>query len=766
MPRCDDTWPPTSDAPNAVANSRVCLALLRVYRNVTLRTHDCDLSALARPFWPLLRRQRKLLLHATAGFSAPPDAEAITGVQPARRRRSSISNIQIWQQWHAEHKDGRGMLPALPPGTEFLEALGEAMLRGDSRFRLVFDAVQKQLQARVAVTRLPSDRAVNVLARMLSLAPEEKKLLALAAAVHACDFGTAPFTAVAGAARLLAGVRAALVTPTEHQVRHMLRRSSALSRSGLMDPDAFNNRRDMEDVLRLSGQGMLLLSSPATKAAELARLVLKPLDMPATVKPLAWPHLEQRTVLLETAVRRALSTHRNGVNILLYGEPGTGKTAYAHALVTRAGAHGYAVSDTMTGGEPASRDHRLASLMLTQVFAPPGRSVVVLDEAEDVFQSEYNNPFSRLLGKRDESKSWTNNLLEGNKHPVIWISNRIDHLDPAYLRRFTYCLEFPTSPRKVRSEVARQHLEPLQCSAQVLDAVAGNPRLAPAVVASAAGFAQLLGATGPRADAAVTLMLGDLTKALGAEQRPQVAQRATRFDMRYLNTRGAVSAQAVSAGLQRLGQGRVLLSGPPGTGKTQYAAEIAQQLGRELVYRTASDINSMWYGQSERNVARLFGDCDPRGEILFLDEADTLLSPREQSSHRAEVAVTAEFLRQLEAFTGVFVCATNFGKQLDAALLRRFEYRLELLPLTVTQRAALFCEAALGWGGAGTAPELPLAVQARLQRLDQLTPGDFANVVRRVRSLQLALDPDGWVGELEAEHATKPGAAPGGMGFL
>lgn len=116
------------------------------------------------------------------------------------------------------------------------------------------------------------------------------------------------------------------------------------------------------------------------------------------------------------------------------------------------------------------------------------------------------------------------------------------------------------------------------------------------------------------------------------------------------------------------------------------------------------------------------------------------------------------------------MCATNFRASLDAALLRRFEYRLELQALSAVQRRALFCETALGWDGTADAPPLEAHVAARLERLDHLTPGDFANVVRRVRALQLQLqlqpDAAAWVQELEDEHAAKPGVALGGIGFL
>ncbi|MBC5782635.1 AAA family ATPase [Ramlibacter sp. USB13] len=755
----DGEWRPDGRKPEHAANLRVCLALLRIYRNVRVRESDTDHAALALPFWPLLRLQRTLLRDAISGAPLP------SGGRRGMRnlvRDDAQEHVARWLK--AGARSGR-TLPLQPPENVVLEIVGEAMVRGGARFRPLFDALEADLERRVARSALPADRNVDMLGQLLALTDVERGYLALAAAVLASSIGTAPFASAAGGARLVQAVQSALPGAEEHDVRAMMRRGSRLLRSGLLDAGSFTQRNDLEDMLRVSRLGMLLVTTPVRDAAAMAAIVLRRLPQPVD-DALAWPHLEARSELLRAALAQALATQRPGVNILLYGAPGTGKTQYAAQVVQRLGAEGFSVMDTDPDGDPASREERLGSLLLTQVFAPRGRSVVVLDEAEDIFQAEYNNPLGRMFGRRDDSKSWVNGLLERNVHPVLWISNRIDHLDPAYLRRFTYCLQFPATPRQVRREVVRRHLAPLGCSTQLVESIAADPNASPALVSSAANFTQLAGLAGARADAGVKVMLGDMLEAMGCKLRPGIPERATRFDLRYLHAKGAIGADAVLGGLERLGRGRLLLSGPPGTGKTQLAAEIAQRLGRELVYRTASDINSMWFGQSERNVARLFEECEPQQEILFLDEADTLLAAREASGHRPEVAVTAEFLRQVEAFQGVFVCATNFGRHIDAALLRRFEYRLEMLPLRPEQREALFCETALGWSGEEPRPALAADVAARLHRLDQLTPGDFANVVRRVRALQLALDPAAWVGELEAEHAVKPGAQRAGIGFV
>lgn len=742
-------WRPSSRRPEDVANLRVCRALVRIYGSVNVGSPDY--VEVARVLWPVLRRQRASLLRAMA--STPPPG----------RGRAEPADIA---EWIAECRTRRGVLPAVPPGIEVLEAIGTAIVRGNSAYRELLQAMQDDLDTLLANLRTPLDTNLELLCTLLKLTPPEREFLALAAAVHASTIGSSPFTEFNGSSRQLRCVQAALGGLSEMEVRAMVRRGAPLVRSGLLDPKFFLQPNDMEDILRLSRMGMRLLASRANSLQAMASLVLQHVRSSKDAQ-LQWPHLEDRARMLQTVLTQALATHETGVNILLHGGPGTGKTQFAARLIERVGALGFSVRDMDEDGDPASRDERLGSLLLTQAFAPTGRSIVVLDEAEDIFQSEYNNPFGRMFGQKSESKSWVNNLLEGNAQPVIWISNRIDHLDPAYVRRFTYCLEFPPTPRRVRDAVVRAYLEPVGCSPALVDAVAAQTKVSPAMVASAARFTRLAQLQRGQADDGVRTMLGDMLKALGSRMQASVPERSTRFDLRYLNTSGLVTAQAVIGGLERLGRGRLLLSGPPGTGKTQLAAEVARRLGRELVYRTASDINSMWFGESERNVARLFEECDADSEVLFLDEADTLLGSRE-GGHRAEVAVTSEFLRQVEAFRGVFVCATNFRNHLDMALLRRFEYRLDLQALSTAQRHGLFCETALGWDGADEAKRPPLNTRAsaRLDRLGQLTPGDFANVVRRVNALQLQPDAAGWLDELEAEHATKPGASRGGIGFL
>jgi SpoVK/Ycf46/Vps4 family AAA+-type ATPase len=496
----------------------------------------------------------------------------------------------------------------------------------------------------------------------------------------------------------------------------------------------------------------------------MASAVLTPMAPPADSAVLHWPHLQAQQTLLKAALNTALDEATSGVNFLLYGDPGTGKTEFVRHLIAEIGASAFVVADADEDGDEASRSERLASLQVSQTFAGhASHAVLVLDEAEDIFQTDYNHPLARLFSRGRESKAWMNALLEKNPHPVIWISNRVSQLDPAYLRRFTYCVEFPATPAAVRSRIARERLGAAGCSDGLVTSIAAVAEVTPAQLDAAARFAHLCRHADTGADAAVESQIRSHLKAGGRAELSLRHAPTTRFDMRYLNVAGNATPARV---LQALAQGAapggpgvtatLLFSGPPGTGKTQLAGEIATQLGRRLIVRTASDINSKWYGGSEANVARMFRDCNPADEVLFLDEAEVLLSARESSNHRAEQAVTAEFLRWLEVFQGIFICASNHARSFDAALMRRFTFRIEFQPLSAVQRRAMYAELAMGWQVQSPdelPPVLDAAIEARLTRLDGLTPGDFANAARRIRSL--ALPSTAWIDELEAELGSK-----------
>jgi SpoVK/Ycf46/Vps4 family AAA+-type ATPase len=116
-------------------------------------------------------------------------------------------------------------------------------------------------------------------------------------------------------------------------------------------------------------------------------------------------------------------------------------------------------------------------------------------------------------------------------------------------------------------------------------------------------------------------------------------------------------------------------AGPPGTGKTICAEAIAQALGRRLLVVQYATLESVWMGETPKNVAAVFRMARDEGAVLLFDEADAIASRRSRSpdtgSDREWNTVVSVLLQELERFSGVVIFATNLAASFDPALERR-----------------------------------------------------------------------------------------------
>lgn len=116
-------------------------------------------------------------------------------------------------------------------------------------------------------------------------------------------------------------------------------------------------------------------------------------------------------------------------------------------------------------------------------------------------------------------------------------------------------------------------------------------------------------------------------------------------------------------------------AGPPGTGKTICAEAIAHSLGKELLLVRYAEMESMWMGETPKNVAAVFRLAVENDAVLFFDEADAIAARRStggsQPHMRESNTVVNVLLRELEAFNGVVIFATNLAANFDPAFERR-----------------------------------------------------------------------------------------------
>jgi SpoVK/Ycf46/Vps4 family AAA+-type ATPase len=145
---------------------------------------------------------------------------------------------------------------------------------------------------------------------------------------------------------------------------------------------------------------------------------------------------------------------------------------------------------------------------------------------------------------------------------------------------------------------------------------------------------------------------------------------------------------------------RIIFYGVAGTGKTLTALAMAKTLKRQVLSFDCSKILSMYVGESEKNVRKIFEtyvdirDRTKSEPILLLNEADQFLSSRvtesTSGSDKMHNQMQNIFLEQIERFDGILVATTNLLESLDKAFSRRFNYKIEFVKPNKEQRLELW----------------------------------------------------------------------------
>lgn len=441
-------------------------------------------------------------------------------------------------------------------------------------------------------------------------------------------------------------------------------------------------------------------------------------------------------------LRGALERREKGVNILLHGAPGTGKTEFCKALAERLGAGLHAVGETDDDGDEPSRFERLQQLRLGQrLLSDQGNSLILFDEMEDLFPGLESGVFGLSL-RRSGSKVHINRLLENNPVPTLWTTNDISDCDPAFLRRISFTLELRTPPVSVRSRIWEKlaaHYQ-IPMPKDLCLELAHSMEDAPALADSALRAARI---TRGGADD-VKFAAAAISRAVRGGHTPLSAPSSVRFEPELANADhdlALITERFVACGPANTGG--LCLSGPPGTGKSAFARYLAERMQMPVLERRASDLLDRYVGGSERNIADAFAEARDTSAFLVFDEADSLLGARNGATHRWEISQVNEMLTWMENHPLPFACTTNLVDQLDPATTRRFSLKIGFLPLSPEQREACFRRFFKNDPPSG------------LWALDQLTPGDFAVVAKRSKLLGIA-EPDAILTELRREQSAKP----------
>ena len=179
-------------------------------------------------------------------------------------------------------------------------------------------------------------------------------------------------------------------------------------------------------------------------------------------------------------------------------------------------------------------------------------------------------------------------------------------------------------------------------------------------------------------------------------------------------------------------------AGPPGTGKTICAEAIATALGKKLLSVRYAEMESMWAGETPKNVAAVFRMAAEENAVLFFDEADAIASKRTtgaaQAYQRESNTVVNVLLKELEAFNGVVIFATNLAVNFDPAFERRIRTHVRFEMPGLDEREQI-------WKVQIHPTKTPLAADVNFHELAEryeVSGGDIKNAVLKAATMAAA----------------------------
>ncbi len=491
--------------------------------------------------------------------------------------------------------------------------------------------------------------------------------------------------------------------------------------------------------------------------------------------------LHQVRELIELPLKHPELFQRLGIDppkgVLLYGPPGTGKTLVARAVANEAEATFFHIA----GPEIMGRFYGESEQRLREIFQEARQrspAIIFIDEIDSIAPKREHvtgeverRVVAQLLALMDGLEPRQNVV-------VIGATNRLDALDEALRRPGRFDREIVAGVPDVagRREILAVHTRgmPLADGVDLDDLARTTYGFVGADLAALAREAAMetlrralpgLDLDGPEipthALTALSVTGDDFQSALR-----RVQPSALREIMIEAPSVGWDDVGGLEAAKQRLREGvelplrhpdafeRIgiraakgfLLYGPPGTGKTLLAKAVAHEAEANFIAAKSSDLLSKWYGESERQVSRLFARArQVAPTVIFIDEIDSLAP--ERGGGLGEPAVTERVVNTilaemdgLEELRGVVVIgATNRPTLIDPALLRpgRFDELIYVpVPDEEGRRIILRIHTA----------RMPLDGDVRLDALVERTQGytgaDLEDLVRRAGLMALREDAD------------------------
>ena len=461
--------------------------------------------------------------------------------------------------------------------------------------------------------------------------------------------------------QLIAAMPALFNRPeARNEVSRIFDVSSPLVKYGFMSSRGSTNGRaripNLEDSL------VAKMSTPGLTGDEVIGRILGTSVTP-TLELGDFGHLGQKLDFIVRRLKAAIKNHEQGVNILIYGEPGVGKTEMAGALSKRLGVKLYAVGEERErrldfGAAIAGIGQiRLGELNRAQgLLRKSSESLLMFDEFED------------LLIKGGDSdkvadtsnKVQLNRTLENNEIPTIWLGNKPWKLETAVKQRFTYSLFMDTPPTLVRERIWQRRCEMSKVRLDTAETLrlartyAAPPRMIAQAVATVA-------ATGKGSDLEASLDASIMVGS-GHEQVKLRSPVPAQFSPRLLTDKvvqGRSLSALIKAGLAEH-PFRLLVQGLEGSGASTGVRYLAEQINLNPLEVSMEDLRRPGPPPPEERIASTFSFAASHNRFLIVNDVEHLLvDPQAPGSGRLHKSLAHAFRKAAEAHKLPFAATTE-----------------------------------------------------------------------------------------------------------